>query len=424
MVKRIQCEVCCICIIASLYTNIVNNFSGEDSFLAFEEMLELAVREDVDFILLGGDLFHDAVPSQNALHKCMQLLRMYTFGDRNNAVEFLSDGSQNFHNAVNESVNYQDPNLNISIPVYSIHGNHDDPSAFGGLSSLDLLATTGLVNYFGRWTDLTKVEISPILLKKGKTQLAMYGLSHIHDSRLARLFEGRKVDLQVPEGDVDDWFHLMVVHQNRADRGPKNFLPEEALPEFLNLVIWGHEHDCRIEPELNAKRNFYVSQPGSTVPTSLAEGESLRKHVAVLEIYKNEFKMKPFPLKTVRPFVFESVNIADVAEELKLDEGDVSNKVRAMAQERIEAMLARAKDLITGHSRQPTLPSIRLRIVFNNEEQMFNAIRMGQTFNDRVANPADIVTFKKNIKKEKREPSNFDKEEMKKQFKKMVKYYI
>lgn len=25
-------------------------------------------------------------------------------------------------------VNYQDENLNISIPVFSIHGNHDDPT--------------------------------------------------------------------------------------------------------------------------------------------------------------------------------------------------------------------------------------------------------------------------------------------------------
>lgn len=25
-------------------------------------------------------------------------------------------------------VNYQDDNLNISIPVFSIHGNHDDPT--------------------------------------------------------------------------------------------------------------------------------------------------------------------------------------------------------------------------------------------------------------------------------------------------------
>ncbi|XP_075147951.1 double strand break repair nuclease mre11 [Haematobia irritans] len=392
---------------------------GEDSFIAFEEMLELAVREDVDFILLGGDLFHDAVPTQNALHKCMKLLRMYTFGDRPISVEFLSDGSQNFHNSVNETVNYEDPNLNISIPVYSIHGNHDDPSVFGGLSTLDLLSTTGLVNYFGRWTDLNKIDISPIILKKGATKLALYGLSHIHDNRLARLFESRKVHMQVPEGEEGEWFHLMVLHQNRADRGPKNYLPEEALPDFLHLVIWGHEHDCRIEPELNAKRDFYVSQPGSTVPTSLSEGEALRKHVAVLEIYKDKFKMKPIPLQTVRPFVFESVNVADLAEELRLDEGDVSNKVRNMAQERIEALLEKSKELLTGNPRQPTLPTVRLRICFSDEEQMFNGIRLGQTFNDRVANPADLILFKRMIKKEKKERSNLDKEEMANQYKKM-----
>lgn len=347
---------------------------------------------------------------------------MYTFGDRTITVEFLSDGSQNFHNAVNESVNYEDPNLNISIPVYSIHGNHDDPSAFGGLSSLDILSTTGLVNYFGRWTDLAKIDIAPLLLKKGETKLALYGLSHIQDMRLARLFESRKVHMQVPEGE--EWFHLMVLHQNRADRGPKNYLPEEALPEFLNLVIWGHEHDCRIEPEHNVKRDFYVCQPGSTVPTSLAEGESLRKHVAVLEIYKNKFQIKPIPLKTVRPFVFESVKVMDLAEQLRLEEGDVSNKVRDMAKAKIEAMIERAKDLLTGHPKQPTLPTVRLRLEFSEEEQMFNGIRLGQTFNDRVANPADMIHFKRLIKREKKEQSNFDKEEMKSQLKKIVSFYL
>uniref|UniRef100_A0A1B0A7A3 Calcineurin-like phosphoesterase domain-containing protein n=1 Tax=Glossina pallidipes TaxID=7398 RepID=A0A1B0A7A3_GLOPL len=187
---------------------------------------------------------------------------MYTFGDKPIAVEVI-DGNQQFHGAINESVNYEDPNLNVAIPVSSIHGNHDDPSSFGGLSSLDLLSTAGLINYFGRWTDLTKVEISPILLKKGATRLALYGLSHIHDARLSRLFESRKVHIQAPSNHDGEWFHLMVVHQNRADRGPKNYLPEIALPEFLNLIIWGHEHDCHIEPQFNARRKFYVSQPGS-----------------------------------------------------------------------------------------------------------------------------------------------------------------
>ena len=26
------------------------------------------------------------------------------------------------------NVNYEDPNLNISIPCFTIHGNHDDPT--------------------------------------------------------------------------------------------------------------------------------------------------------------------------------------------------------------------------------------------------------------------------------------------------------
>ena len=29
------------------------------------------------------------------------------------------------------AVNYEDPNLNIAIPVFSIHGNHDDPQGAG-----------------------------------------------------------------------------------------------------------------------------------------------------------------------------------------------------------------------------------------------------------------------------------------------------
>lgn len=45
------------------------NFSGNDSFIAFEEILYYAKYHQVDFILLGGDLFHDTNPSKEALNK-------------------------------------------------------------------------------------------------------------------------------------------------------------------------------------------------------------------------------------------------------------------------------------------------------------------------------------------------------------------
>lgn len=106
----------------------------------------------MDLILLAGDLFDVTHPSSTSLQKCMSLLREYCMGDRYNyysliiygcsieknqpctffsrpvMFEHVSEPSKNFANTTQTCVNYEDPNLNVSIPVYSIHGNHDDPT--------------------------------------------------------------------------------------------------------------------------------------------------------------------------------------------------------------------------------------------------------------------------------------------------------
>lgn len=60
---------------------------------------------------------------------------------------------------------------------------------------MDILSATGLVNYFGKWTDLTRVVIPPLILKKHNTHVALYGLSYINDQRLSRLYRDEKVCL-------------------------------------------------------------------------------------------------------------------------------------------------------------------------------------------------------------------------------------
>uniref|UniRef100_A0A182K4C4 Double-strand break repair protein n=1 Tax=Anopheles christyi TaxID=43041 RepID=A0A182K4C4_9DIPT len=369
---------------------------GDDSFIAFEEVLQHALENDVDAILLGGDLFHIANPSTNTLDRCFRLLKTYTLGDKPIRLEFLSDQNDNFLESLGHTVNYEDPNMNIAIPVFSIHGNHDDSGGAGRVSSMNLLSTNGYVNYFGKWTDLSKIDIRPILLRKGETKLALYGLSYMSDARLCRLLDDAKVFIEKP--DEPGFFSIMVLHQNRAERGPKNYLPESSLPQFLDLIIWGHEHDCRIEPEENAAKKFYVSQPGSTVATSLSEGEAIPKCCGLLSIHKGLFRMDPILLKSVRPFVFESIDLATVQEELALDEGDVQQRVQDFAAARIEAMIERAKTQISGYARQPKLPLIRLRLVLTEVEQQFNAIRFGFRYHGRVANPQDMIIFKKKPK--------------------------
>lgn len=50
-------------------------------------------------------------------------------------------------------MNYEDPFFSVGLPLFSIHGNHDDPTREGGveaLAALDLLHVANLVNYFGK----------------------------------------------------------------------------------------------------------------------------------------------------------------------------------------------------------------------------------------------------------------------------------
>lgn len=50
---------------------------------------------------------------------------------------------------------------------------------------------------------------------------------------------------------------------------------------------------------------------GSPVATSLCEGEAKPKHVGILKICKNKFCLEPIKLRTVRPFVMDTVVLSE-----------------------------------------------------------------------------------------------------------------
>lgn len=60
---------------------------------------------------------------------------------------------------------------------------------------------------------------------------------------------------------------------------------------------------------MEADNEFSVLQPGSSVATALSEGESRPKHVQLLEMMGDHFRLVKLPLTTVRPFVFDSVRV-------------------------------------------------------------------------------------------------------------------
>jgi double-strand break repair protein MRE11 len=354
-------------------------------------------------VLLAGDLFHDNKPSRKSLYQVMRTLRQNCLGDKPCPLEFLSDAATVFEGAF-PHVNYEDPDINVSIPVFSIHGNHDDPSGEGNFCSLDLLQASGLLNYYGRVAEADNIEAKPILLQKGLTKLALFGLSNVRDERMFRTFRDHKVKWFRPNVQMGDWFNMLAVHQNHHAHTATSYLPENVLPDWLNLVVWGHEHECLIDPTKNPETGFHVMQPGSSVATSLVPGEAVQKHVAIVEVTGKDFKVQKIPLKSVRPFVTRELVLSQDKRFKGLDKKkdnrqEVTRKLMEVVEEMIDQANRDWEDLQTDDEalEERPLPLIRLKVEYSaldgGQFECENPQRFSNRFLGKVANTNDVVYF-------------------------------
>lgn len=384
----------------------------DDSWRSFEEVMKLARKQDVDMILLAGDLFHDNKPSRKAMFQVMRALRKNCLGMRPCELEFLSDAADVFEGPF-PHVNYQDPDINISIPVFSIHGNHDDPTGDGHYCSLDLLQVAGLVNYFGRVPENDNIHVKPILLQKGKTKLALYGLSNVRDERMHRTFRDHKVHFYRPNQQKADFFNILALHQNHHAHSATGYLAENMLPDFMDLVVWGHEHECLIDPRKNPETGFHVMQPGSSVATSLIAGEAVQKQVAIVSITGRDFQVEKIPLRTVRPMVTREVVLAidkrfKGLEKKKNNRQDITkclvttvDEMIVEANEQWEALQedrqGQGDEEDAEEGQDPPLPLIRLKVEYTALDggnfEVENPQRFSNRFIGKVANTNDVVYF-------------------------------
>ena len=170
------------------------------------------------------------------------------------------------------------------------------------------------------------------------------------------------------------------------------------------MVIWGHEHECKIDPAYNPAQNFHVMQPGSSIATSLMPGEAVPKHVAVLSITGRDYTVEPIRLKTVRPFVMREIVLSQEEKALKLAKKPnnrtlltefLTKIVDEMIEQAYEEWRAAQGD--DERDEVPPLPLIRLRVEYTAPEggnfDCENPQRFSNRFNERVANIKDVVQF-------------------------------
>jgi double-strand break repair protein MRE11 len=187
----------------------------------------------------------------------------------------------------------------------------------------------------------------------------------------------------------------------------KGYLPENFLPEFMDFVVWGHEHECLISPRHNPEMGFDVMQPGSSVATSLMPGESETKHVAVLDITGKEYKTKAIRLKSVRPFVMKEIALQDNPRMKTLakkenNRTEITNYLQGLVEELIEQaktdwLEAQGPPEELDEDLEVPLPLIRLRVEYtapdSGKYDLENPQRFSNRFVGRVANVNDVVQF-------------------------------
>jgi len=174
----------------------------------------------------------------------------------------------------------------------------------------------------------------------------------------------------------------------------------------MDLVIWGHEHECLIDPRLNPEMNFHVMQPGSSVATSLMPGEAVLKHVAILNITGKDFTSESIRLKTVRPFVMREIILQEERGMKALSKKDANRtEITRHLMGIIEELIEKAKtSWLTAQDEDENdedlevpLPLIRLRVEYTAPEggkfDCENPQRFSNRFVGKVANVNDVIQF-------------------------------
>ena len=245
---------------------------------SFQIALERAVRENVDFILIAGDLFDTAYPP----------------------IETLKETFEEFRKIKERK-----------IPVFLIAGSHD--YSVSGKTFLDVLEKAGFCENVSKFEERNeKIMLLPTICKN----VAIYG------------YPGKKSGLEVEDleritvQDSPGLFKILMLHTTIKDAIgsiPMKAVDETKLP-IVDYTALAHLH-------INYNKNGRVYS-GPIFPNNLSELEELQH--GMFYIYDNGIvKKQEIKLADVISIKYETKNSLDATEKIKamLQESGIKDKI-------------------------------------------------------------------------------------------------
>ncbi len=244
---------------------------------AFEMAMEKAMDEDVDFILLAGDLFHNPIPDMDVVKRSVEIMKKVR---------------------------------DAGIRIYAIYGSHDFSA--GNTSLMDVLASTGI------FTKAVRMDArdDKIILREveDETGVSIVGISGLSSSAEVHYFEHLDMDYlrSIPSPKIF-MFHTTIEELKPDYISYKNAVPKSLLPKGFDYYAGGHLHE-RIESSVDDSPLIY---PGALFGATYNDLDILgQRGFYIVEDFKPRFveiKVCDFFKKIINA---DGLSAKDVYEEL------------------------------------------------------------------------------------------------------------
>ena len=256
------------------------------NFASFQKIIDIIIQENLEFVLISGDLFDSAYPS----------------------IEILKDSFAQFKRL-----------SDAKIPVYLIAGSHDFSAS--GKTFLDVLEKAGFcknIEDFEIQED-GRIKLNPTFHKN----IAIYG------------YPGKKSGMEVEDLskvylDSLHSFTILMIHTTIKDvvgTIPMSSVKKESLP-LANYYAMGHIHK-RFETQVANSKYIY---PGPTYPNNFQELSDLQYgsfQIVETDGANIQTKNIQIPLKEVLTITIEITNGLTATQEIisQLDKLPLRDKI-------------------------------------------------------------------------------------------------
>ena len=265
-----------------------------EAFDQAKEAFQLALKEKADLVLLAGDLFNEATPTQEAWLQMFQLFSVPKQNRREKTKIVYEKNSEKKEFSFEQ------------VPIISIAGTHEFRSK-DYRNALEVLQEAGCMVF---------LHAAKASFELNGEKVVVQGLSGVPEKKALDALNLWKPQ---PEKGATN---IILLHQSI-----KEFLPFDDdmiatialsdLPSGFDLVVDGHLHWAS-DKNLETKR-FLVT--GSTVVTQMKKLEA-KKPKGVFFFDTVSKKVEFMPLPTQRQFLFEKLEFKDASIEQIRAEAD------------------------------------------------------------------------------------------------------